>query len=208
MLKAFRVPLTWADLLKRTANEVVADNCLGLAAQLAFYFFLALFPALLFFVALASFLPVSGLMDAVMASLARVAPVEVLSIVRSQMLAIAHEKNGGLLTLGMLGTIWSTSSGVNAIIETLNQAYDIQEARPWWKVRLRRARPDSRLWPSSSSRQFSLVLIGPTAAEHVIAAAGAPRDRRSSGRGGSRSGRSSSASSRWRWPSFITSPRT
>jgi len=136
MLKAFRVPITWTDLAKRTASEVVADNCLGLAAQLACYFFLALVPALLFFVALASFLPVSGLMDTVTGSLARVAPTEVLSIVQAQVIAIAHEKNGGLLTLGMLGTIWSTSSGVTAIIDTLNQAYDVQEARPWWKVRL------------------------------------------------------------------------
>ena len=136
MLKAFRVPITWTDLVKRTASEVVADNCLGLAAQLAYYFFLALFPALLFFVALASFLPVSGLMDTVTGSLARVAPNEVLSIVQAQIIAIAHEKNGGLLTLGMLGAIWSTSSGVTAIIDTLNQAYDVQEARPWWKVQL------------------------------------------------------------------------
>jgi membrane protein len=51
MLKAFRVPITWYELIKRTATEVSADNCLGLAAQLAYYFFLALFPALLFLVA-------------------------------------------------------------------------------------------------------------------------------------------------------------
>ena len=114
----------------------MADNCLGLAAQLAYYFFLALFPALLFLVAIVSFLPVAGLLDAITSNLARVAPGEVLSIIQDQILKIAHEKNGGLLTLGMLGTIWSTSSGLNAIIDTLNQAYDIQEARPWWRVRL------------------------------------------------------------------------
>ena len=62
-----------------------------------------------------------------------------------------NDKSGGLLTLGMLGTIWSTSSGVTAIIDTLNQAYDIQESRPWWKVRLHRARPDDRARASSSS---------------------------------------------------------
>ena len=67
------------------------------------------------------------------------------SIVQDQILKIAHDKNGGLLTLGMLGTIWSTSSGVNAIIDTLNQAYDIQEGRPWWKVKADRDRPDARL---------------------------------------------------------------
>ena len=65
MLKAFKIPIGWADLLKRTGLEVVADNCLGLAAQLAYYFFLALFPALLFLVAVISFIPVENLMDTI-----------------------------------------------------------------------------------------------------------------------------------------------
>jgi len=135
MLKAFRVPITWTELAKRTAAEVMSDNCLGLAAQLAYYFFLALFPALLFLVAIVSFIPIHGLLDAITGSLARVAPYEALKLIQDQILNIAGNKNGGLLTLGMLGTIWSTSSGVNAIIDTLNQAYDIQESRPWWKVK-------------------------------------------------------------------------
>ncbi len=45
-------------------------------------------------------------------------------------------KNGGLLTLGILGTIWSSSSGMLAIIDTLNSAYHVQEGRSWWRVRL------------------------------------------------------------------------
>jgi ferritin-like metal-binding protein YciE len=53
MLAYFDVSLGWRELLKRTARETSADNGLGLAAQLAYYFFLALFPALLFLVALA-----------------------------------------------------------------------------------------------------------------------------------------------------------
>src|SRR6201989_1302472 len=136
MLRALRVPISWSELLTRTYREVVADNCLGLAAQLAYYFFLALFPALLFLVAIVSFLPIAGLLDAAAGTLARVAPGEVLAIVQDQILKIAHEKNGGLLTLGMLGTIWSPSSGLDAIISTLNQAYDIQEARSWWRGEL------------------------------------------------------------------------
>src|SRR2546429_9656932 len=106
MLRAFRIPIGWRELLKRTASEVMADDCLGLAAQLAYYFFLALFPALLFLVAIVSFIPVTGLLDAITGNLARVAPSEVLSIIQDQILKIAHEKNGGLLTLGILGTIW------------------------------------------------------------------------------------------------------
>jgi membrane protein len=136
MLRAFRIPIGWGELFKRTGAELLADNCLGLAAQLAYYFFLALFPALLFMVALISFLPFQNLMDALTTLLGRVAPGDVMSILTDQIAKIAEDKNSGLLTLGMLGTIWSTSSGMTAIIDSLNQAYDIQEGRPWWKVRL------------------------------------------------------------------------
>src|ERR1700704_3077608 len=136
MLRALKVPISWTELITRTYREVLADDCLGLAAQLAYYFFLALFPALLFLVAIISFIPISGLLEAITGVLARGAPNEALVIIQDQILKIAHGKNGGLLTLGMLGTICSPSSGVTAIIDTLNSAYDIQEGRAWWKVRL------------------------------------------------------------------------
>src|SRR5947209_4069125 len=164
MLKALRVPLGWGDILKRTASEMVADNVLNLAAQLAYYFFLALFPALLFLVAVISFIPIAGLMDMITNTLARVAPSEVITIINDQVLKIAHEKNGGLLTLGMLGTIWSTSSGVNAIIDTLNQAYDIQESRPWWKVKAIALGLTVAL-AVFIVVSFALVVVGPTLAE-------------------------------------------
>ena len=91
MLRAFQIPIGWGDLARRTAREVVADNCLNLAAQLAYYFFLALFPALLFLVAIVSFIPVEGLLDSITSTLARVAPNDVISIVQDQILKIAHE---------------------------------------------------------------------------------------------------------------------
>ena len=166
MLKAFKVPITWRELFKRVAAEVMADNCLGLAAQLAYYFFLALFPALLFLVAVISFVPITGLLDAVTAMLARVAPGEVLTIVREQLLKVANDKSTGLLTLGMLGTIWSTSSGMTAIIDTLNQAYDIQESRPFWKVRLMAVGLTVAL-ALFIVISLALVLVGPTLAEKV-----------------------------------------
>jgi membrane protein len=166
VLKAFRVPITWRELFKRAATEVMADNCLGLAAQLAYYFFLALFPALLFLVAVISFIPVSGLLEAITTMLARVAPGEVLKIVQEQLSKIANDKATGLLTLGMLGTIWSTSSGMTAIIDTLNQAYDIQESRPWWKVQLRAIGLTIAL-ALFIVVSLALVLVGPTLAEKV-----------------------------------------
>jgi membrane protein len=166
MLKAFKIPIGWKDLIKRTGREVWADNCLNLAAQLAYYFFLALFPALLFLVSIITFVPIEGLREMVTSALGRVAPGEVIVIIQDQIDKIAQSKNGGLLTLGMLGTIWSTSSGVNAIIDTLNQAYDIQEARPWWKVKLLAIGLTIAL-AVFIVISFVLVLVGPKIGETI-----------------------------------------
>jgi membrane protein len=166
LLRALRVPISWKDLLIKTGREMMADNCLGLAAQLAYYFVLALFPALLFLVAIISFIPVAGLLDTITGMLARVAPSEVITIIQDQVLKIAHDKNGGLLTLGMLGTIWSTSSGVEAIIDTLNQAYDINEGRPWWKVKTTAIALTIGL-AAFIVVAFGLVVAGPQLAEKV-----------------------------------------
>jgi membrane protein len=136
MFEALRLPVGWRDLSRRTYREAIADNCLGLAAQLAYYFFLALFPALLFLVALLSYVPVGNLMATITDALSRVAPGEVLTLVEGQILEIAKNEKNGLLTFGMVGTIWSTSAGISAIIDALNQAYDIRESRPWWRVKL------------------------------------------------------------------------
>ena len=106
MLKAFRIPISWTEIFKRTAREVQADNCLGLAAELAYYFFLALFPALLFFVALVSFIPIAGLMDAIATVLARVAPNRaVYDIIHDQILRIAGDSRpvGARHDLGSIG---------------------------------------------------------------------------------------------------------
>ena len=64
MLAYLKVPLTWREVFKRTFYEAFwKDNCLGLAAELAYYFFFALFPALLFLIALASYFPLETLID-------------------------------------------------------------------------------------------------------------------------------------------------
>ena len=168
MLSEFRLPISWKELAARTAREVWADNCLNLAAQLAFYFFLGLFPALLFIVALISFLPVNGLLDAVPAMLARVAPGDVIRIIQEQMLKIANDQNAGLLTFGMLGTIWSMSSGMDAIISTLNQAYDILESRPWWQVKARAIGLTLAL-AAFIVVSMMLITVGPTLGEKVAA---------------------------------------
>jgi membrane protein len=166
MLRRLRVPIGWSELARRTANDVIADNCLGLAAELAYYFFLALFPALLFLVALVSFIPIDNLLDTITGALARVAPSEVLAIVQEQILIIARQERGGLLTLGILGAIWSTSSGMTAIIDTLNRAYGVTESRSLVRVRLTAIALTLAL-AAFVVVSTVLVLAGPTLAERV-----------------------------------------
>jgi membrane protein len=136
MLANFEMNLSWKELIKRTAHETMSDDAQGLASQLAYYFFLALFPALLCFLAIASFFPLQNFTDDVIRLLGPFAPREMLTIIKEQMVKIAEGNNSGLLTIGLLGAIWSSSAAMVAVTSAMNRAYDIEESRPWWKVRL------------------------------------------------------------------------
>src|SRR5687767_13610209 len=137
MLARLKVPLTWPEILFRTFKEAFwKDNCLGMAAQLAYYFFFGLFPALLVLLAIASYFPVEKLIDDLFATLGGFAPPEVLMIITDQIRKISNGEQGGLLTVGMLLALWSSSAAMTAVIDTVNRAYGVEESRPWWKVRL------------------------------------------------------------------------
>ena len=136
MLAYFKIPIGWGELLKRTVKETQADNGLGLAAQLAYYFFLALFPALLFLIALAGFLPQQDLVAQVVRMLQGVAPPEVIEIIRTQLEKVDESQSGGILTFGVAAALWISSAAMVALIDALNRTYDVEDARPWWKQRL------------------------------------------------------------------------
>ena len=129
------VRLGWRTILKRTGMEMVADGCLGMAAQLAYYFFLSLFPALLIAVTLTSFFP-PELLDQMVQWLGVFTPPDVLTIVQGQLQQIRGGGHVSLLTFGALGALWSSSSAMSAIIDTVNRAYGVKEARAWWKIQL------------------------------------------------------------------------
>ena len=136
LLERFRVPLSWSELFKKTFNETLADDVFNLAAQQAYYFFFALFPALLALISIASFFPIENLTGEINTMLQRVAPEDVTRIITDQIQKIGQTSAGGILTLAFFFTLWSSSSAVVAMCSTLNAAYDITESRPWWKVRL------------------------------------------------------------------------
>jgi membrane protein len=132
----FRSPLSWKELARRTVVDTLEDDCPGLAAQLAFYFFLSVFPALLFIVSLLAYVPIGTTLGATIGQLEAILPQEMVAFLRDQIEQAVSGRHGGLLTVGIAGAVWSSSSAVTAIITSLNRAYDIQEWRPWWKRRL------------------------------------------------------------------------
>jgi membrane protein len=132
----FRAPLPWRELVRRTAVDTFEDGCPGLAAQLAFYFLLALFPALLFVVSLLAYLPIDAAVSTLIDRLQPFLPGQALRIVQSETAKLLEGNRQSLLTFAIAGAIWSSSSAMTAVISTLNRAYDIEEWRPWWHTRL------------------------------------------------------------------------
>jgi membrane protein len=165
MFSAFSIPISWTEVVKRTIKEASADNVLGLAAQLAYYFLLALVPAIVFLVALTSFVP-PGVIDRMMQSAAGVMPEDIVSILQEQMDSLRGAGDGGVLSFGLLMALWSSSAAMVAATDALNSAYDIEEGRPWWKVRLNAIAMTVGLAVFVLTA-FTLVVAGPVIAESI-----------------------------------------
>ena len=164
LLRGLGVQISWREILKRAVYEAFwKDNCLSMAAQLAYYFFFALFPTLLFVVALASYFPITTLIDDMFKTFGGFLPPEALKIITDQIIKISNDENGGLLSLGVLLALSSSSAAMTAIIDTLNHAYGVEESRPWWKVRLT-AMSLTIAVAVFILTSFALILTGPTLA--------------------------------------------
>ncbi len=118
------------------ANDVMNNNILLFAAGLSYYFVLAFFPALVALAALVAYLPVPNLLNVIITVMARVAPPESMALILRTANDVLSPSRGALLSVGLVGTLWTCSSGFSAAIEALNVAYDVPETRPFWKTRL------------------------------------------------------------------------
>lgn len=128
----------WRDLAKRVWAEIQADNVFGRAAELSYYFLLALFPFLIFLTSIIGFVLGSGTgtRHALFDYLARIMPPSAFQLISNTMYEVSESTGGGKLSFGILAALWAASNGLGAITESLNDAYDLEETRPWWKQRL------------------------------------------------------------------------
>ncbi|HEX2741423.1 MAG TPA: YihY/virulence factor BrkB family protein [Rubrobacter sp.] len=125
--------------IKATVQEFMRDDALGLAAQLAFYLILAIFPFILFLVAVLDAFSSSSpqFVTELFDYLRRLLPPQVFDLIETYTRNTLRNPDTapGLLSVGILGTIWAASGAFSALINALNRAYDVQETRPFWKVK-------------------------------------------------------------------------
>lgn len=128
---------SWKYVIRKSFREFVDDQCPDRAASLTYYGVLALFPGLL---ALVSLLALVGqgqrAIDALFGIVEQVAPGEALDVVREPLEDFSSSPAAGLaFVTGLVLAIWSASGYVGAFSRAMNQIYEIDEGRPFWKLR-------------------------------------------------------------------------
>ncbi|MDF9763559.1 membrane protein [Peribacillus simplex] len=118
---------------KELIKEIKEDRVTGLAAEQAYYYLLALFPLLILLLSTLPYLNID--IQTALDTIKTFMPTETLEVIEKNIINILSERNGGLLTFGFLGTIWSASNGMNAFIHSMNIAYDVEETRNFLKAR-------------------------------------------------------------------------
>ncbi len=141
--------LTFWELAKRTWTQANDDDAFGHAAELAFFFLLAFFPLLIFLLSILGITP--SAQDRLVEYLATAMPPEATGLLREWMDNVARKTTGSLLSLSLLGSLWAASSGMAALMRTLNVAFEVEEGRPWWK---------SRLWAVGLVLALAIFIVG------------------------------------------------
>jgi membrane protein len=130
--------LNWKGFAGGLWDRFNNHDIFGGAAQLSYYFLLALFPLLLCLMTLLGYFAEAGsvLRLKLLSYLSTVMPGTAITLVHKTLDEISDSKSGGKLSLGILAALWAASNGMGAISATLNAAYGVKETRSWWKVRL------------------------------------------------------------------------
>lgn len=108
------------------------DNLTGLAAQVSFFFCLALFPFFILLAAAAGILPSTGLWNEVLIWVTKYLPQSSQIFVLKTVANLTH---GGekFLSVGVASAAWSAAGGVLTLISALNTIYEVPETRSYWK---------------------------------------------------------------------------
>ena len=129
--------LPWSELTRRLATKISKDDVFGRAAELAYFFLFSVFPLLLVFTNLLGIISAGPeIQEDLLRYFRGMMPAPAYGLVSSTLDQITRTSGGGKLSVGIVLTLASASSGMVAIIEGLNTAYEVKEARKWFKRRV------------------------------------------------------------------------
>lgn len=123
----------WLAATKRAGSAFLADDCMGLAQQIAYSWMLAFFPAAAFFLGL---LGVLHLYDPLQSFVAPISPPGVIHFIERLQKDSQGAASVTALVLGGGFAVWAASGGMGSVIKAVNRAYDRMETRPFWKTRI------------------------------------------------------------------------
>jgi membrane protein len=128
---------SWFAILKRTVKEFQEDNMTDWAAGLTYYGVMSLFPMLLVLVALLGLVGQESTITTMTDSLRSAGLGDVAKNVQGPLAEIVRNKGGAgaLVGFGLLGALWSASGYIGALTRALNAVYEVEEGRPFWKLR-------------------------------------------------------------------------
>ena len=147
------------DFLRELYTCIDEDNVFNGAAALAFYLTLAIFPALIALMSVIPYLPIEDVDQAIMDLIGQALPDQSATLVDNIVEEVTQEQRGGLLSLGLLATLWAASAGMYAVMRQLNVTYDVEEARSFLRARAT-AIVLSLLFGGLVLGAFSLVVLG------------------------------------------------
>lgn len=122
------------SMAKDLMGEIKNDHATTLAAAQAYYYLLAIVPLLILLLSILPYLQIDP--QRAVDFIGTVLPGEVASTFQDTIVSVVTTPSGGLLTFGILGTLWSASNAMTAFIEATNQAYDVEETRSFIKLKL------------------------------------------------------------------------
>ena len=123
----------WLAAFKRAFTQFMRDDCTGLAQQIAYSSLLAFFPAVAFLVGA---LGLFNLFDDLQRLLDPIAPSGVIDFISS----LRRDSGGGTsavaFAIGLVAAVWVASGAMGSVTKAVNRAYEVQETRPFWRLRI------------------------------------------------------------------------
>lgn len=123
-----------AGFLNRLLFRFSYDNTTGMAAQLAYYFLLAVFPLLIFLLSIVPLFRIDA--EMITGFINDYAPSEISGLLEGIITDVLSNSGGGILSIGLILTLWSASNGMTALMNAFNVAYDIEDSRSFIHTKL------------------------------------------------------------------------